>query len=257
MNQRGMTLISAMMSVSVSAIAMVTTFKLVDMAVEVFATLQGTVRAIDTVHEIRFAIGQSKICTLNFNDVVLSTAPVAVTRKLYYPDPTDNSQKSALEIGAIDTEGTIVSIVELTLRREPGSLNLAYLDIDMNRTKGAGSLPLRKRTIPMLVHTDAANKITCCSTMEVDQCAEDINVFSPPGCTGGLCACGPTLGGFDCGEPPPASSDKICVAKGYARSTTATVRPLTGGETICNPDGTNCRSAPAICSVCEVVTCEN
>ncbi len=259
MNQRGMTLISAMMSVSISAITMVTTFKLVDMAVEVFATLQGTVRAIDTVHEIRFAIGQSRICTLNFNDVTLNAAPVSVTRKLYYPNPANPSQKSALEIGAVDTEGTIVRIAALTLRREAGSSNLAYLEIDMNRTKGAGSLPLRKRVIPMLVHTDAANRITCCSTMEVDQCAEDINVFAPPGCGGNYCACGSRtgLGVNICGVPPPASANAVCVANGYSRSTTATLRALSGGQTICNPGTTVCWPAVAGCDACEVVTCEN
>jgi hypothetical protein len=170
MNQRGMTLISAVLSVAVSAIALATTFRLVDMAVEVFATLQGTVRAIDTVHEIRFAIGHPEICTLNFSDVTLSAAAVGVTRKLFYPNPTNPMQKSSLEIGALDTEGTIVNITGLTLRRDSINTALAYLDIDMNRTKNTGSLPLKRRSIPIMVKTDTTNRITCCSSMEVDPC---------------------------------------------------------------------------------------
>jgi hypothetical protein len=259
MNQRGMTLVSAMMSISLGAIALITTFRLVDMAVEVFATLQGTVRAIDTVHEIRFAIGQSRICTLNFNDVTLSGQPVRVTRKLYYPVPTDPSQKSRLEIGAADNIGTVVQISELTLRRDSANTSLAYLDIDMNRNRGPAALPLKRRSIPIVVRTDSANRIICCSSLEVDQCAEDINVYAPPGCGSGYCACGDSVGidRLACGEPLPGSANAICVARGFSRSSAATTVALAGGETICDANGGNCKTATSACLACERITCEN
>jgi len=252
-----------MLSISVSAIALLTTFRLVDMAIDVYATLQGTVRAIDTVHEIRFAIGQSRICTLNFSDVTLAGGSVQVTRTLYYPNPSNPTQKSSLVIGEVDKEGTIVTISGMTLRRDSLNTNLAYLDIDMRGRKAGGTLPLRRRSIPMVVQTDAANRITCCSTMEVDQCPEDINVFAPPGCNGSFCACGgsgpaPGLPGPNiCGEQPPVSSNAICVSRGFARSIATTLRVLSGGETICNPNTTICWPAAAGCNACEVVTCEN
>lgn len=262
MNQRGMTLVSAMMSIAVSAVALLATFRLVDMAVEVFATLQGTVRAVDTVHEIRFAIGQANICTLNFNDVTLSGVPVQVMRKLFYPNPANPTQKSQLEIGIPDSEGTIVRITGLTMRRDSQNTSLAYLDIDMNRTRGPAALPLKKRSIPIVVKTDATNKITCCSSMEVDTCPPDpapagpatLTVF-PRGCGGNACACGGVAGPTDdCGDDPPVSTNAICVAKGY-KTATGYKLVAVGFNVICDPNGSNCRAVGAGCNACEEVTC--
>ncbi len=175
LNSRGVSLVAALISIAIVSIIAITVINLIGISGDVLTSFQSSIRAMDAAQEVRFALTDPNSCTLNFKNTDLSTATktnaVKFKGRLMYPDSVDKTKLSTNEVINIENEEGERLLLEGFYFRRSAINNLVYVDIRLKKKDAPASAPpSHQRSLPLWVQTDASNRITCCTSLNMSSC---------------------------------------------------------------------------------------
>jgi competence protein ComGC len=172
LNSRGVSLVAALVSVAIVSVMILTVINLIGISADVLNTFNNSLRAMDAAQEVRFALTDANVCTLNLRGINMNTAtnssPAKVVDELRYPEGGHLSSRPVVNIDNEDGEPLAVEGVYV---RQSTSAHLGYVDVALKKKDAPASEgPAYVRSVPMWVQTDAAGGIRCCSTLNMSAC---------------------------------------------------------------------------------------
>lgn len=167
-NQRGFSLISVMMA---SALVGVLASGIMSLSTNIFAIAESSenVRQMgDELYYLHASLADENTCTANLRLLKVdggSETPIAMQTPLRYSASPDSQVLGEHPImpSQAGTGATRLKIKNMTLRRHPGSPNIAVMRIDFETRSDTLGGRLRHREIPLNIAVDGDSRITRCA----------------------------------------------------------------------------------------------